>query len=68
MSKAKLSAGCTLTDDPVHESTQVVKLKAGAEVIWLSSYTSGYGEELAYVQTKANGKIVRGFISAECLE
>ena len=68
MSKAKLSADCTLTDDPMHESTQVVKLKAGAEVTWLSSYTSGYGEELAYVQTKANGKIVRGFIPAECLE
>lgn len=68
MTKTRTASACTLTDDPVNESTQVVKLKAGTEVTWLSSYTWRNGDELAYVQTKANGKIVRGFIPAECLE
>lgn len=67
-STRKVSYGCTLTDDPVNESADIRKLKSGDQVTQLSSYTFHRGYKLAYVQCTVDGKTVRGFIPADCIE
>lgn len=57
---------CTLTDDPARTNTSIVTLQPGQTVTYLSSYFNRSPWD--YVETTAEGKTVRGFIPAGCLE
>lgn len=70
---AVITAACILTDDPKNASEQILSLNPGDKVTWLSEYTYQNPETLqlnplVYVQTKVNGKVVRAFVPADCIE
>ena len=59
---AMINAPCALTDDPVQYSSVIANLDRGTEVTYLATY-----ENLAYIETKVNKKVVRGFVPRENL-
>lgn len=63
---ATVTARCTLTDDPARTNSSIVILQPGQQVTYLSSYFNASPWD--YVETIAEGKTVRGFIPAGCLE
>ena len=64
--QAEVVAPCSLTDDPATQSANVKSLKAGDQVIYLSTFYNFAAWD--YVETKtADGLTVRGFIPAGCL-
>lgn len=63
---ATLTRNTSLTDDPARSYSTIMDLKKGAQVTYLTSFfnTSAWD----YVETTINGKTVRGFIPAGCLD
>lgn len=66
---ATITTACVLTDDPENYSEEIVSLAPGTVVTYLAEY-AGYkgGQPFYYIETKAAGKRVRGFVPVECLE
>ena len=64
--KATVTTRCTFTDDPARRSTTIATLNPGTEVTWLSRFYNNTAWD--YVETKVNGKVVRGFISVGSLD
>lgn len=62
---ATVAMSCVLTDDPRNASEQIITLSSGAKVTWLASYDNG--QLWDYVETRAGGKVVRGFVPQGCL-
>lgn len=56
---------CTFTDDPEFNSSILGDLKAGRKVTLLAVYRRN--GQWAYIETKVNGRPVRGFVAASCL-
>lgn len=70
---AVITAACTLTDDPKNGSEQIRALNPGDKLTWLAEYTYQNPDTmevnpLVYVQAKVNGKVVRAFVPADCIE
>lgn len=65
--EAVITAGCSVTDDVTRQASTIVKLKAGATVVYLAPYERD-GVAWVYIETQVSGKITRGFIPADCLE
>ena len=59
---ARITRTTRLTDDIILAATELATLSAGTQV----TYLAGYGE-LAYIETIANGKPVRGFVNVNSL-
>lgn len=63
---AQLTAKTALTDDIIRMASSITTLKSGAKVTYLAPY---YAEQAwAYVETKYDGKTVRGFVPLENIE
>ena len=60
----KLTADTTITDDPWGSKRVLAQLAEGTEVICLCSWDSAY----AYVETRIEGKMARGFMPMDALE
>lgn len=63
---AVVTACCTLTDDPAANSTAIAALNPGATVTWLSRFYNNSAWD--YVETTADGQVVRGFIKVGSLD
>lgn len=63
---AKVTAKCTLTDDPARSNSAIMKLKKGDEVTYLSTFFNKKGWD--YVETTIDGQTVRGFIPTGKIE
>ncbi|MBR2925832.1 MAG: YARHG domain-containing protein [Clostridia bacterium] len=63
---ATVHTRCTLTDDPARTNSAIVILQPGQTVTYLSSYFNSCPWD--YVETIAEGKTVRGFVPAGCLD
>ncbi len=63
----KITADCTLTDDPLRNQTSIATLPAGRAVTYLSTAINQNGKVWDYVETTVNGKTVRGYIPSGCL-
>lgn len=63
---ATITKTCTLTDDPVMTNQKLAKLQKGAQVTFLSEFVNR--ERWAYIETTAEGKPVRGFVKADCVD
>ena len=57
---------CTLTDDPVMTNQKLATLQKGDTVTYLGEFVNR--ERWAYVETRAEGKPVRGFVRAEYVD
>ena len=62
---AQVTATCQLTDDPARCYTPIATLRKGAVVTYLTTMFNR--SAWAYVETTVDGKLVRGFIPADCL-
>ncbi len=62
---ATVHTRCTLTDDPARTNTAIITLEPNQTVTYLSTYFNASAWD--YVETTAEGKTVRGFIPAGCL-
>lgn len=62
---ARITARCTLTDDPVMTNQKLATLKEGTAVTFLSEFVND--ARWAYVETSAEGQPVRGFVPADCV-
>ncbi len=58
-----LTANAEMTDDPIHQTSTIGKLKKGTKVTCLAEF-----QGWIYVEAKVSGKTARGFISPSCLE
>lgn len=63
---ATVVASCTLTDDPARSGSSIATLKAGTSVTYLTRFYNRSAWD--YVETRVNGKTVRGFIRAGSLD
>ncbi len=64
---AKITRSCTLTDDPIRQSSSIVRLDPGDTVTYLTTYFSNQAWD--YVETYTDdGDVVRGFVPADCLD
>lgn len=63
---AVITQKCTLTDDIARGATKVKTLKAGVEVTYLAPCYAD--QEWAYIETKVDKKLFRGFVPLDCLE
>jgi len=63
---ATVTRPCQLTDDPVLGYASICTLSAGTEVTYLTTFFTEYAWD--YVETRVDGKRVRGFIPAENLQ
>lgn len=64
----KVTTGCTLTDDPIRSNAAIRTMYKNNPVTVYSSYTSGSGVLMYYVETTVDGKTTRGFMPWNCLE
>ena len=65
--KATVKETCTLTDDPIRQSTSILTLRPGDTVTYLTTYFSNSGWD--YVETVTDdGEKTRGFIPANMLD
>ncbi|MBE0600625.1 MAG: hypothetical protein IH607_02480 [Firmicutes bacterium] len=63
---AVLTSGADLTDDPATESSSILRLSAGQQVTYLSTFYNR--NAWAYVETSVSRKTVRGFIPADAID
>lgn len=63
---ASITEKTALTDDIVRQATTITTLKAGKEVTYLTSWHDR--QDWAYIETKYDGKTVRGFVPLDSLE
>ncbi len=63
---ATIMRRCVLTDDPVATYQTMAVLDHGAQVTYLSEYINEY--RWAYVETMANGVLMRGFVEADAVQ
>lgn len=63
---AQIIKRCTLTDDPVMTNQKLVTLQKGTTVTYLGEFINR--DRWAYVETEADGKPVRGFVRADCVD
>lgn len=64
----RVTAGCTLTDDPLQQVNDIAYLQPGATVTYLTTMTNQNGYIWDYVETTVNGKQARGFVPSGCLD
>lgn len=63
---ARITEKCKMTDDITMFNSSITSLKAGKEVTYLAPYSNG--QDWAYIETKTDGDVVRGFVLASMLE
>ena len=59
---------CALTDDPLKGFSSICRLSAGTEVIYLSTFINQANRQWDYIETRVNGKRVRGFVPGGSLD
>ena len=64
--EAGITKRCTLTDDPVMTKQKLATLQKGDTVTYLGEFINR--ERWAYVETRVDGKPVRGFVRAEYVD
>lgn len=62
----KITQQCNFTDDTSSTNNPIGYLNAGEYVTYLTSYYNGMN--WAYVETTFNGKPIRGFVPAYCVQ
>lgn len=63
---AKISQSCSMTQDPISANgKEIVSLSSGDKVTYLADYYDK--EDWAYVEVKASGEWVRGFVPLDCI-
>ena len=65
--RAKITANCQLTDDPLKNQTTITTLSSGRFVTYLTTAINQNGRVWDYVETTVNGQTVRGYIPSGCL-
>ncbi len=65
--RAKITANCQLTDDPLTNQTKITTLSSGRFVTYLTTAINQNGKVWDYVETTVNGQTVRGYIPSGCL-
>lgn len=65
--RAKITASCQLTDDPLKNQTTITTLSSGRFVTYLTTAINQNGRVWDYVETTVNGQTVRGYIPSGCL-
>lgn len=63
--RAKITAGCTLTDDPTLASRDLGYMSAGTSVTYLSSFYKH--RQWAYIETWMEGRPIRAFVPMDCI-
>lgn len=64
--QATLTSSVSLTDDPARSYSSIMNLRKGGQVTYLTSFFNSSAWD--YVETTCDGKTVRGFIPAGCLD
>lgn len=63
---AKITSSCSLTQDPISANGKaLVSMSAGDQVTYLADFYDK--ESWAFVEVKASGEWVRGFVPANCI-
>lgn len=63
---AKISQSCSMTQDPISANGKaIVSLSSGDQVTYLADYYDK--ESWAYIEVKASGEWVRGFVPLNCI-
>ncbi len=63
-SGAYLTGACTLTDDPLTQSSALARLSSGTYVTYLTTVQNQRGAAFDYIETAVDGQTARGFIPA----
>lgn len=63
---ATVLKNCNLTDDPARTNSTITTLRAGTQVTFLTCYFNRSAWD--YVETTVDGRLVRGFVKAGCID
>ena len=63
--EAEITEDCFLTDDPATSRSVIRQMKKGETVTYLTNFFNH--SSWAYIETMIDGKVVRGFVPADCV-